>query len=78
MKSKTTAGILAIVFNAIGVHKFYMGDSKNGLIWVLLFLFTGGLFGIMGILGIIEGVKMLTDSEEDFAARMEAKKFFQL
>lgn len=78
MKSKTTAGILAIVFNAFGVHKFYMGDSKNGLIWLALCIFTAGLFGIMGILGLIEGIKILVGTDEEFAARMEAKKFFQL
>ena len=77
MKSKTTAGILAIVFNMIGVHKFYMGDNKNGLIWLLLWFFTAGLFGIMGILGLIEGVKILVGTDEEFQARMEAKKFFQ-
>ncbi len=77
MKDKTTAGVLAIVLNALGIHKFYMGDNKNGAIWLVLCLFTAGLFGIMGILGILEGIKILMGTEEEFQARMEAKKFFQ-
>jgi len=76
MKNKTTAAILAILLNALGIHKFYMGNNKAGVIYLLLCLFTGGLFGIMGIVGIIEGVMILTETEEKFQERVAAKKFF--
>lgn len=48
-KSKITALILAIFLGGLGVHRFYVGKIGTGL----LYLFTGGLFGIGWILDII-------------------------
>jgi len=60
-KSKTTAGILAIIFGGIGVHKFYLGKIKTGILY-LIFCWTY----IPEIIGIIEGVIYLTSSDEKF------------
>lgn len=38
----TVAWILLVFFGLFGAHRFYLGKWKTGL----LFLFTGGLFGI--------------------------------
>jgi len=42
MKSKTTAYLLLIFLGAIGIHKFYLGKTGMGI----LYIFTAGLFGI--------------------------------
>lgn len=59
---KVVAGILAILLGALGIHKFYLGYSKEGIIQLIL----GLLCGIGGIIGIIEGVLYLTKSDEEF------------
>jgi TM2 domain-containing membrane protein YozV len=60
-KSKTTAGILAILLGSFGAHKFYLGHPGIGI----LYLCFCWLY-IPGILGIIEGIIILTKSDEDF------------
>lgn len=65
------AGILGILCGGLGIHKFYMGNIMPGVVYLLL-CWTG----IPGILGLIEGIIYLMDTDEAFQARVEAKKFF--
>lgn len=60
-KSKTTAGILAILLGGFGIHKFYLGRIVLGIIYLLL-CWTY----IPSLIGLIEGVIYLTSSEEKF------------
>lgn len=48
-KSKIVALVLAIFLGAFGVHRFYVGKAGTGI----LYLFTGGLFGIGWIIDIV-------------------------
>ena len=64
MKDKTTAGILALVLGGIGGHKFYLGQTGMGVLY-LLFCFSTIPF----ILGLIEGVSYLTMSQGAFDAK---------
>lgn len=41
-KSKTSAGLLCFFLGEFGIHRFYVGKVGTGILW----LFTGGLFGI--------------------------------
>ena len=53
-KSKIVALILCFMFGCFGAHRFYVGKSVSGL----LYLFTMGLFGIgwfVDIIAIITG-----------------------
>ncbi|MDS0221329.1 NINE protein [Haloarcula sp. S1AR25-5A] len=59
---RTTAGLLAILLGGLGVHKFYMGDTGMGILY-LLFCWTF----IPAIVGLIEGILYLTKSDEEFA-----------
>lgn len=58
---KLVAGILAILLGSLGIHKFYLGYTKEGVIQLVL-----GLFGIGGLIGLIEGIIYLTKTDEDF------------
>jgi TM2 domain-containing membrane protein YozV len=71
MKNKMVAGILGILVGGFGIHKFYMGNVMPGVVYILL-CWTG----IPSILGLIEGIIYLMDTDEAFQARVEAKKFF--
>ena len=63
-KSKTTAGILAILLGGLGAHKFYLGQPLMGVLY-LLFIWTF----IPAILGLIEGIIFLTLSDVEFDQR---------
>ncbi len=73
MKNKTTAGILAILLGSIGVHRFYMGHTVPGIVYLLL-CWTG----IPSILALIEGIMYLMDTDEKFQERVDAKKFISI
>ncbi len=70
-KNKTTAGLLAILLGAFGVHKFYLGDTTAGGITLAVSLGAGlvtcgvATF-VMSVIGIIEGIIYLSKSDEDF------------
>jgi TM2 domain-containing membrane protein YozV len=62
-EKKVTAGILAILLGVFGVHKFYLGYTKAGIIQLILGLVT---CGAVSIVGLIEGIIYLTKSDEEF------------
>lgn len=69
-KSRVTAGILGIFLGGLGIHKFYLGYNTAGIIMLVIWLFgylLGGIpTGIIGIIGLIEGIVYLTKSDRDF------------
>lgn len=60
---KMIAGILAIVIGSLGIHKFVLGYTKEGIIQIVLTVVTCGLAGIVGL---VEGIIYLTKSDEEF------------
>lgn len=72
---KIAAGICGILLGALGIHKFILGYTKEGLIMLLITVLTLGLGGfIMGIIGLIEGILYLTKSDEEFVKTYVAAK----
>ena len=67
-KSRVTAGILAILLGGIGVHKFYLGKIGLGVLYLLLFIVFFWTF-IPAIIGLIEGIIYLTQTDQDFATK---------
>ena len=66
---KIAAGICGILLGALGIHKFILGYTKEGVIMLLVTILTFGFGGfIMGIIGLIEGILYLTKSDEEFVA----------
>jgi TM2 domain-containing membrane protein YozV len=59
---KVVAGILGILVGALGIHKFYLGYTKEGIIQILLNL----LCGLGSLIGLIEGIIYLTKTDEEF------------
>jgi len=60
---KIVAGICAILLGWLGVHKFILGYTTEGVIMLVLGILTCGL---TNIIGIVEGVIYLTKSDEEF------------
>ena len=61
---RTAAGLLAILLGGLGVHKFYMGDTAMG---VLYLCFSWTL--IPALIGLVEGIVYLTKSDAEFQAK---------
>ena len=70
-KNKIAAGLLGIFLGAFGIHKFYLGYTKEGIIMLVISLAVGiptcGMStGVMSIIGFIEGIIYVTKSDEEF------------
>ena len=72
---KILAGVLAIVFGQLGVHKFILGYQKEGIILLvatvigyatMCLIFGSFIVMATAIIGLIEGIIYLTKSDEDF------------
>ncbi|THF71141.1 TM2 domain-containing protein [Deinococcus sp. Arct2-2] len=82
---KLIAGLLAIFLGSLGIHKFYLGMTKPGIVMLavtlggylmftlLWWLGIGFLFLFLpfaaGLLGLIEGILYLTKSDAEFDAK---------
>ncbi|PIO02986.1 hypothetical protein COT57_01285 [Candidatus Micrarchaeota archaeon CG09_land_8_20_14_0_10_55_25] len=60
-KSRVTAGVLAILLGGLGAHKFYLGKTGLGVLY-LCFCWTL----IPALVGLVEGIIYLTQSDEEF------------
>jgi TM2 domain-containing membrane protein YozV len=56
------AALLAFFLGAFGVHKFYLGYTKAGVIQLVLSLCTG----LGALIGLIEFIIYLTKSDAEF------------
>ncbi|MBS0018185.1 MAG: NINE protein [Arthrospira sp. SH-MAG29] len=64
---KIAAGVLGILLGGLGIHKFILGYSTEGLIMLLSTLFTCGVAAVVvGVIGLVEGIIYLTKSDEEF------------
>ncbi len=72
---KIACGICGILLGALGIHKFILGYTTEGLIMLLVSVLTCG-FGspVMGIIGLIEGIMYLTKSDDEFYNTYMASK----
>ena len=72
MDNKIVFGIMCILFNSIGVPCFMQGKTKTGILRIVLACVTFGVIGFINeIMGIILGIKVLTMSDEEFAAQKD-------
>jgi TM2 domain-containing membrane protein YozV len=66
-KSKVAAGVFGILLGSLGVHKFYLGYTKEGVIMLAVSVVSFGfLAGIVGIVGLVEGILYLTKTDAEF------------
>ena len=70
-KSKVAAGLLALFLGGLGIHKFYLGYSKEGLIMLLVSVIGGVLTigiasGVVATIALVEGIIYLTKDDSEF------------
>ena len=68
MSRKVIADLLAFFLGGLGAHKFYLGDMKMGIIY-LLFSWTG----IPSIIGLIESIQYFLMTDDDFDKKFPPK-----
>lgn len=72
-KSRIMAAVLAFFLGSFGVHKFYMGKKKAGIIMLVVFLLGWIALGIpsiiIGVIAFIEFIIYLIKSDADFKAQ---------
>lgn len=56
-KKRVTAGMLGLFLGPLGIHNFYLGDKKKGIMQIVITLCSSGAAGIVGI---VEGILILT------------------
>jgi len=61
MKSKTTAGILALLVGGLGVHKFYLDRPLQGALY-LVFCWTF----VPAVIALVEAIVYFTMSDANF------------
>ncbi len=70
--NKTVFGILAILFNGFGVPSFLVGNTKQGVLHIVLsvvlsFLGVGFVFSVIFfVYGLLAGIKALQMTDEEF------------
>jgi TM2 domain-containing membrane protein YozV len=63
-RNRSTAGVFALFFGGLGVHKFYLGQPGLGIFY-LFFCWTF----IPAFVGFIEALVLLTMSDDAFNAK---------
>lgn len=77
-KNKTVAGLLAISLGPLGIHKFYLGYTKEAMITMIVFI--GGLFLagvpslVIWIITFLEGFLYMVKSDNAFEQRYVVNK----
>lgn len=56
-KDKTAMALLCFFLGGLGIHNFVMGETKKGIVKIVLAF----VCGISGILALIDFIKILTD-----------------
>jgi TM2 domain-containing membrane protein YozV len=81
-KSKVAAGLLAIFLGGWGIHKFYLGFTVPGLIFLLTNTIGWAILWIVGwlpnfalyLVALIEGIIYLTKSDQEFEQQYVVQK----
>jgi len=68
---KVLAGVMGILFGGLGIHKFILGYTTEGIIQLVISVVT---CGVGSLLGFIEGIIYLTKSDEEFYNTYQANK----
>jgi len=64
-KSRLVALLLCVFIGGLGIHRFYVGKTGTGILWLL----TGGCLGI-GVIMIIVG--SFTDAEGNVVSNWDS------
>ena len=68
--NRTTFAILTLLFNSYGVPCFIQGNTKAGILRIVLAFVTCGILGLWNsIMGIILAIEIFKMTDEEFEAK---------
>ena len=66
-RSRGVAALLAIFLGALGIHYFYLGKNTAGIVFLIIAILSCGvLAAITSVLALVQGIIMLTLTQEQF------------
>jgi len=66
-KNRIAAAFIAFFFGGFGAHKFYLGQTGQGIMFFFIFMATlGARFPISFILGVMDSFRLFAMSDEKF------------
>ncbi len=68
VRSKIAAGLFGILLGNWGIHKFYLGKTGLGVLYIV-FCWTG----IPGLIGLIEGIIYLCSDDVSFQIKNQVR-----
>jgi len=72
---RNVTAVMAIIFGCLGIHKFVLGYTKEGIILLAITFVTCGVgFPLTALIGFIEGIIYLTKSDEEFIYSYQVNK----
>ena len=73
LKDKDTAGILALFLGGIGAHRFYLGQTGLGILYIFLGFISA--FVVSVILGVIDAIIFFSMDKDSFNIRHNRETF---
>ena len=76
---RVLAGVLAILLGSLGIHKFILGYTTEGIVMLIctfiLGIITCGMSAAaIGVISLIEGIIYLSKSDEEFIQMYQINK----
>ena len=68
MRNKTTSGLLALFLGGFGIHRFYLGQTLFGVLYLIFFWTLIPFF-----IGFIDAIVLFSISEEKFNFKYNPK-----
>lgn len=87
MKNKIVAGLLALFLGTLGIHKFYLNETKPGVVYLVCYLvgfltccLIIGLIPmlVISILALIDAIKLFVMDDQVFDNRYNQNYFDRL
>lgn len=77
-KNKTLAAVFALTLGWAGVHKFYLGDARTGIFYIMLMVMGSAFrFPISAMLGIFDFFRLITMGQNEFDRRYNRELMVQ-
>lgn len=62
--SRIAAAVIGIFCGSVGIHRFYMGHTNSGIVYLVVGVVTAGT--VTSVVGLIDGIIYLLATDEEF------------